>query len=324
MKSLLIIQILLIYSLTILAQNIENNTVRGNSADTKDTALVKLINPATEPEKTQSNDTTRIKLGKKGITIIERNGKTTVDITDIGDTTIKKKEEIESWDKVEKDQNNWLENESNKWKKKQRFHFAGLELGLNNYVDKKYNLSRSGNDSYMDINTGISMVCNLNIIEYPIKVTQNSAFVTGLGFNFNNYRFDGDSINIQKDNQGDIVKKSLNERVEKSKFKMTYITIPLLYEIQFPMGEKGKPLYISAGIIGGIKIGSTAKVVKNNGSTDIREDDLNLSPFRYGIQLRAGYRGLNLFATYNPVPLFEKGKGPELYPVELGLMLLNF
>ena len=49
------------------------------------------------------------------------------------------------------------------------------------------------------------------------------------------------------------------------------------------------------------------------------KDDFAISPLQYAATVRFGIRELNIYANYNLSPLFQKGKGPELYPFSVGL-----
>jgi hypothetical protein len=152
---------------------------------------------------------------------------------------------------------------------------------------------------------------------------------TGLGFEFNSYDFDSDTNNITKQN-GYIVPKVKPKNAgeySKNKLKDTYLTIPLLYEIQFPLGNTKHPLYFSFGVIGGLKLGSTTKEyyqLNGDDKKDIVHGDFYMSPIRYGYQARMGFRRIHLVATYYASPLFQSGKGPEVHPFDIGLMLLNW
>jgi len=304
-------------------------TINVSPAEIPDTIQHQVMGNTPTVQKT--GDTTKIRLGNKGIIIVEKNGKTTVNI----DNLDKKKGEDEVTEKEDKDEDSKGcegkdENSNQEKHKKKHFepHFAGVELFMNNYMGSNHSLSLPSNENYMELNAGKSMGVNVNIIEYEIPFASFTGLVTGLGFEFNSYYFDGDN-NIKKDANGIVVEKLLpspDASYVKTKFRDTYITIPLLYEIQIPDGHKN-PFYISAGIIGGAKIGSSTKeIIKTNGQdhTEITNGGLNILAFRYGFQARMGYRFLNLFATYYPTGLFEKGKGPELYPFNVGLVLLSF
>lgn len=149
-----------------------------------------------------------------------------------------------------------------------------------------------------------------------------------MGLEFNNYRFDGDNSIIKDPVTREIVSLEYDAGtyIEKTKLAATYLTVPLLLEFQIPVSGH-KRIHISGGVIGGLKIGSHTKVVyKEDGSKqkDKINDDFNLSPLRYGVTARIGYRALKIFATYNLTQMFETGQGPELYPVSIGLILADF
>ena len=256
-------------------------------------------------------DTTRIKIGGKGIEIIERtDGTTQIDVKDLktAEKTIISK-------KKDKFKGNW----------------SGLELGLNNFVNSDFSSSLDPSIAFMDLNTNRSINVNINFLQYDIGFGTNKVgLVTGMGFELSNYFFDRNN-NIRKDVNGQIVEyvpAFLSEpgaSIIKSKLATTYLTVPLLLEFQIPAGRKR--IHISGGVIGGAKLGSSTKIVykdRGNRQKEKVRDDFNLSSLRYGYTVRAGYRNLNLFANYYPVTIFEQGKGPELYPYSIGLRLLSF
>ena len=101
---------------------------------------------------------------------------------------------------------------------------------------------------------------------------------------------------------------------------MTYMTAPLLLEFQIPAPHKR--IYISAGVVGGLKLWSNTKMkytVSGEKSKEKAKGDYNLSPLRWGLTARVGYRALGFYATYYMTPLFKPGLGPELYPFNIGL-----
>ncbi|MFW5644957.1 MAG: outer membrane beta-barrel protein [Bacteroidota bacterium] len=215
-------------------------------------------------------------------------------------------------------------------KKRDKFkpHWAGFEVGINNYVNKDFAMDLAPENSFMDLNTSHSWNFNLNFMEYGIGLGSDKVgLVTGLGLEWSNYHFDHGNV-IMKNDDGRIVEKTLmeeNASVQKAKLQTTYLTAPLLMEFQIPLGRKR--MFISGGVIGGVKLGSKTKMVYTvNGhkQKDKVKDDFNISPLKYGFTARIGYRNLKLFANYYPTSLFEKEKGPELYPFSLGLTLLSF
>jgi hypothetical protein len=293
--------------------------------------------PETTPNDTvtekERKDTTQIKLGERAISIMEdADGNTVVKVIDMNKDE-KINEDTAKTGESENEDEDYSMNESKDENGKHfsfkgkdgkfKGHWAGLELGLNNYVDKNFSTSRKPENDFMDLNTGKSWNFNLNFMQHSFSLASNKlGLVTGLGFEWCNYRFDG-SNSIKKVDGNVIADTSYNRigvSVEKSKLTTFYLTLPLLLEAKFP----GTKLHVSVGVIGGLKLGSHTKVVyKDNGDeqTDKVHEDFNINSLRYGFTARVGYKGLSVFANYYATPLFENGKGPELYPYTVGLAL---
>ena len=277
------------------------------------------------PESDEKKDTTRLRVGKKSISIIDDGDDTYIRVLDQKDDKNKKFDfEIED-----------DEMQLKKKKRKDKFqgHYSGLEIGLNNYGNNNWSTSLGADSKFMKLNSSKSININLNPLQYSIPLfTSYVGLVTGLGFEFSTYRFDND-ITIRKDTTGLIVPHYLNERLDYSKLTTTYLTCPLILEFHIPTShKKNKPVHIGAGVIGGLKIGSKTKyqVSGNNGKTKL-PGSYNLSPMRVGFTTRVGYRALNLYANWYLTPLFEDENtgpvgpdNPQLYPFSIGLVIIPF
>jgi len=250
----------------------------------------------------ENGDTVRVVLGSRGISIVEGEDGTEIKVMEMDD----------------------LPGTRNKTRKKRfRPHFAGLEVGLNNYVTPDFSLTLPSEDSYMDLNTGKSWNWNVNIIDYGFGLgTDKVGIVSGLGFQFINYTFDGQN-SIRKDPISGAIGEYVPDyegNITKSKMNITYLTAPLLLEIQIP--ARKKRIYISGGVIGGLKLWSNTKIkytVSGEKSKEKAKGDYNLSPLRWGFTARVGYKALGFYANYYMTPLFKKDLGPELYPFDIGL-----
>ena len=200
-------------------------------------------------------------------------------------------------------------------------HWAGFELGINNYVTSDYSMSLPPELSYMDLNTGKSFNVNINFVQLGIGFSRHFGIATGLGLEFNDYKFEGNN-NITKDEDGVIVPYYPESGIqyEKSKLTTTYLTMPLMLEAQIPVRSR-RTLNIAAGAIGGVKIGSHNKMVYyDGGKQKVKEnDDFSLSVLRYGPTVRLGYEGFQVYASYYMNGLFIENKGPELYPFQIGI-----
>lgn len=255
-------------------------------------------------------DTTEIEIGDLEIKIVDNDDETAVFFKENEDSDTTKDEKYK-WELTE-----------NK-KKKFKGHWAGFEVGLNNYVDKDFSISRTPENSFMDLNTAKSWNFNLNFTQYSLPlIGTRFGMVTGMGVEWNNYHFAKNST-IQKNVNTETVEElPLQGSLKKNRLQTTYLTVPLLMELQLFKGKRSKRLYVATGVIGGLKVFSNTKykaTVDGVKKSDKQRSDFYLSPFRYGVTGRIGYKSINLYMNYYPTPLFVEGRGPELYPFALGL-----
>jgi len=212
-------------------------------------------------------------------------------------------------------------------------HWAGFEVGINNFATKDFKMklptAADGIDGqFMELNTNKSWELALNFMEYEIPVITNRiGLVTGLGIQWNNYHFKN-NIDLEEDVNGvigGVLIDKTTRNYTKNSLNTIFLNAPLILEFQLPVGKHN--FHISGGVVGGIKLGSkTKKFYESNDEKkrDKVKGDFQISPFHYGATVRIGYRSINLFANYNFSPLFNNNKGPELYPFTIGLTLLNF
>lgn len=208
-------------------------------------------------------------------------------------------------------------------------HWAGVDLGLNNYFSQPLDASLPPSSRFMDLNTGKSVTVGLNLFQQSIGLQKNNnkvGLVTGLGLTFNNYRLDSEYI-LGRDDAGNTSYTISDRDVKKNKLTTTFLTVPLLLEAQIPTSHSNRPFFISGGLYSGFKLRSHTKVVYYDDGGKEKEKsraDLNVNSFKYGATVRVGYRFIKLFATCDLSQMFQKDQGPELYPWSVGLTLINF
>jgi hypothetical protein len=208
-------------------------------------------------------------------------------------------------------------------KKRSRFkgHWAGVEFGLNNYVTSNYSLTLPASiDNYMSLHSSKSRHLNLNFGQLSIGLGRHIGFVTGLGINWNNYRFDGNN-NIQKNPTTGVIEiLDPGAVLKKSKLCTYYLRLPFLLEFQIPTDHNR--LNISAGPVGAVKLGSNSVMVFEDNDKVKSGGDFNLNILRYGATARIGYENFSIYGTYYLTPLFEANMGPggvDLFPFEIGI-----
>ncbi len=288
------------------------DTVSSVNALTVDSEEMAWVNIAGDTVKAAKGDSVIIRLGKKKMVIVDSKDKTVIEIP-------------EEEKKPDDDDDEYI-----KEVKRFKGHWSGFEIAINGFMDKNNSMTQSGDLAWMDLKQERSWNTNINLTQYSIGFgTDKAGLVTGLGLEFNDYHF-SNPITLKVENGVTVTDSSYIQagyKVEKTKITMLHLTLPLLLEFQVPMGTVRKDrIYFSAGVIGGVRLGSHTKVVYDDGSRhkDKNRNDFNIATLRYGLTARMGYKNIKLFANYYPVQLFEKDKGPELYPFSIGLVLVSF
>jgi hypothetical protein len=221
--------------------------------------------------------------------------------------------------------NDWEDDENHheRSSRRNRFrgHWTGIELGLNNYVTSEKSFAMPADIDYMTLHSSKSTNFNINFSQLSLGLGRHIGFVTGLGLNWNNYRFDGNN-NIQKGTDGVIEELDPGSKLKKSKLTTLFLDLPFMLEMQIPFDHNR--LSIAAGPIGAIKLGSHTKMVFENDDKVKSNGDFSLNMLRCGVTARVGYGNFHLYGTYYRTPLFQTGKGPggyNLYPFEIGAAL---
>ncbi len=269
------------------------------SVETEETARINVGGIMTVED---TGDQTVIRIGKKAIRIV-----TDGNITEM---------------QVE-DEEDFEEKEYAPARRSFEGHLGGIELGFNSYSTGQWGRNPVTAESYLDLNTAKST--SFNIISPPVSLglSRHFGIVSALGVSFNNYRFDDNNSVISGD--GGILEpfyppEGIN--YEKSKLATVYGVLPVIVELQIPVTHRST-LNLGAGVIGAVKLGSHTKVVYYNDGKqkEKNHDDFSLNVLRYGVTARAGYEMIHVYGTCYLSQMFEKGKGPELYPFEVGLAL---
>jgi hypothetical protein len=259
----------------------------------------------------ESDSTLKIRVGNKGINILES--------LEGPKLNFARYDENEDWDQEDQEEKEVKECDHSTKRNRFKGHWAGVELGFNNYLSSEKSMVLPDNIDYMTLHSSKSSNFNINFTQLSIGLTRHIGFVTGLGLNWNNYKFDGNN-NIQKGNNGIIEMLDPGTPLEKSKLATIYLNLPFMLEIQIPVDNNY--LHLAAGPIGAIKLGSHTKIVYQDGQKVKSNGDFSLSMLRCGATAHVGYGNFQLYGTYYMTPLFQTGKGPagnDLYPFEIGV-----
>jgi hypothetical protein len=265
--------------------------------------LISMIQEGTAQE--NKNDTTKLIFGNTKVIILSHNES----------DTIHKKEP--------------LRKEFNSW--------SGIELGVNGLLTSSNSTSLPKELNYMELDYSKSLVWNINFADVSWSWLKHDVgeeyrkrsfgLCSGLGISFRNYSFENNSqlVNVNDSTFGVL---DTNQTYSKNKLRTSYLRLPVMLEF-YTLRKKGSKVkngfHFAAGVVGGLRMGTSYKTKqKINGNEKTKnkiKDDFNLAPFLLDAEVRVGYVGIDVFASYGLTPLFEDGKGPELYPITIGLSL---
>lgn len=244
-------------------------------------------------------DTTNISLGDKRILIIDANPKSDTLTVEPKDTVKEYKSEVSL--------------------------VIGLDAGVNLLRNADGSLTMDSTSNWLELNNGRSLAWRMQVLAANFPIYKNYIKIkTGLGFAWNGYGLKND-VTMQTRDSSAVYATVVDSAISytKNKFRASYMTVPLLLELNSDKDER--EFHLSVGAIGGWNMGSLIRQKWQDGDHDMdykHKGDFNVNPFTLDATARIGYKNFTLFAIYGLTPLFEKNKGPEVYPVTVGLQII--
>jgi hypothetical protein len=178
-----------------------------------------------------------------------------------------------------------------------------------------------GLDEGINLNQGRTYTIFLNLCDIAAPLSNHWVAATGLGFDWSRYHL-RNNVSLQEiDDVAKFVWDPEGRSYKDSKFLLYYLKVPLLLEYQ--MGRTNN-IYINGGVEGMIKLYSKSQI-KVRTDNDVKKVNLgrfNMFPATFRFVVGFGYKDIGLIGYYHPLSLFAKGKGPELYPFGVGIILL--
>ncbi|MBK6264837.1 outer membrane beta-barrel protein [Marivirga sp. S37H4] len=236
-------------------------------------------------------------------------------------------EESKSWEQKVEDGFDTAFNRESKIhsdsKSKKRFrhdHEFEFLIGLNNYLNEDNQFPDNNNEVY-SLDPSTSWTYGINSVH---RLSLSSYFKLNFQFGLQWYNF------AMADSRYQIIKgpeelEFMDTAVERpdispsrSKLNITYLNINLVP--MFHTGKSSSSFRFGAGPYGGYRIGSKSKFKYDDDGKDVTKNNFYLNNWRYGIKAQVGWKGIDLFATYDLNPLFIDNRGPELNAFSFGII----
>lgn len=200
----------------------------------------------------------------------------------------------------------------------------GMDLGVNGLMTYDNKFTMPAGLEHMELNYVKSYVFGWNMWQKNIHIYRNNVNLgTGIGLSWYHYNLRG-SYSLQPNvDYTFAVADSLN--YSKNRLNACYVNIPLFLEFNTNNNDADKSFHFGAGAQFGYNVfkNKLKQKYELDGETYKRKikDDFNVNPFKIDLITRIGYGDFTIFGTYSMTTLFEKGKGPTLYPFTAGISL---
>ncbi len=201
----------------------------------------------------------------------------------------------------------------------------GLDAGVNMLRNADGGMTMDSSAKWLELNHSRSLSWRIQVLSANFPIYKNHIKIkTGLGFAWNGYGLKN-NVTMQTRDSSAVYAVVMDSTINynKNKFRASYLTVPLLLELNSDKDEK--EFHLTVGVIGGWNMGSLIRQKWQAGDRDSdfkHKGDYNVNPFTLDATARLGYKNFTLFATYGLTPLFEKNKGPEVYPMTVGLQII--
>jgi hypothetical protein len=210
-------------------------------------------------------------------------------------------------------------------------YWSGVDVGFSMLRTADGGTTMRGDNDWLDLDYSRSLIWRFNIIEEKINLIAREGkpilgLVVGAGFTYASYGLSKNTrvvsnTNAFPDTTFGFADTSLAYSYSKNKMRMSYIQVPLLLEVNTST-DPDRNFHIAAGAIVGWNMGTVIKHkydVEGRTHKDRTKGDFNTQPFTLDLTARMGYRNFGVWASYSLTPLFEDGRGPEVYPMSFGV-----
>ncbi len=268
-----------------------------------------------------SMDSIKVKIGNMKIVILEdQNGTAKGQKRMIIDERVIINEDRDISFQDEDDQNDDGDNCSSKTNNPV---WSGFGVNANGFMNAQNKIATGSELGFLELDPARSLGVQLNVLEKRFPIIKNYlGLTTGLGIQWNIYALKG-NYDITATNDTIFGVENTSVQYSKNVLSSAYLQAPLLLQINTNKNPS-ESWTISAGIVGGIRIGGlheTKWKVDGNQNKDKTKDDFNFRPFQASLMALIGYGNWNLYMTYNLTDVFNEGSALSLRGVNAGILL---
>ncbi|KAA6317656.1 hypothetical protein EZS27_032222 [termite gut metagenome] len=196
-------------------------------------------------------------------------------------------------------------------------HIAGLYVGYSMFGDKAL-YSRADEPDLV-----LTKSWEWGIVpfeaKFPLTRDNSLSLNSGLGIGYTSFRIDGNYAFRKVSSVTAILPPDEGTSYSQSRLRYYHFRIPVVFEWQKYSKSHG-PVFVSLGGEAEIRRSMKAKVkYEGNKHENTLGKDLNVNPIGVNLLTQVGYGSLGFYTRYSMAQLFEKNKGPKLYPFSIGV-----
>ena len=194
-------------------------------------------------------------------------------------------------------------------------HDAAFGVGFAGFADE-------GDKENVPFRYSSSPEISLTVYRKAVALSRNNqlGLVTGLGIRWVRYHLKGNQYFEEVEDETKLIPGDDSWDMKKSKLGITTLNVPLLLEWK----TRNRNLFLSAGAVCSFKTASSSRIyykdARGKKQSEKVDQGMTLRPVTVDMLVQAGTRDIGIYARYSPVSIFEKSKGPELYPLTVGVM----
>lgn len=192
-----------------------------------------------------------------------------------------------------------------------------------NYMGAYLGFAGISNSAGLDINPWRSYHAEVGLLSISIPISWNWKFGIGMGFGINTYRIRDHKTLQLIDGKTEIVKPDEQLEYKNSNFYTGYASLSYIIEYQYRIKKNLFRANLSLDLLmNSVATRSEVKIKNASNKYDrIEYAPLSIEPASYRTTLRVGFNEFSLYANCALSSLFQKSKGPHLYPWAVGIAL---
>ncbi|KAA6348706.1 hypothetical protein EZS27_003850 [termite gut metagenome] len=197
-----------------------------------------------------------------------------------------------------------------------RPHIAGISLGYSQFGNRFLSGQANGPDLVMSKSWEWEITPFKTI--FPLTRDNSLSLNSGLGIGYTSFRLDGNYGFRKVGTNTAILPPDEGQFYSQSRLRYNNFRIPLVLEWQKFANHRG-PIFFSIGCEGEIRWKIASKVKYGDKHEKTLNNNLNVNPIGMNLLAQAGYNHYGFYFRYSTFSLFQKNKGPELYPFSIGV-----